>query len=253
MKDFKEACAQPCKTLEQFEALEQRVRGMDRGWMLPMMMLMDDELWGRWDWWLRGYEHQQIPEGPMPQISFVSEGSTGYTQTQKMLEWCLDGIQCGSRRNALLFLIDWLAWSLALGETCPDGKDVDSNAAAILYQRFVLDMMMMHPYDHLGEALCVIEHGQGKGSNAFYPTPMTLTLMMGELQFKGLSWEDTKLKSAYDPTMGTGRTLLAASNHCLFLFGQDIDALVLKVAAINLRLYAPWGSLPLPQPKEGET
>lgn len=30
------------------------------------------------------------------------------------------------------------------------------------------------------------------------------------------------------------------------MYAQDIDALVLRVAHINLFLYAPWGAMPLP-------
>lgn len=52
--------------------------------------------------------------------------------------------------------------------------------------------------------------------------------------------------SVHDPCVGTGRTLLSASNWSLRLSGQDLDGTVLKGCRINLWLYAPWGMFPLP-------
>jgi len=249
--DFKNACSQPCRTEAEFEGLQARVQEKGHGWMVPLLMEMDAKTHRRWQWWAPALETRKIPEGPIPQISFESDGSRGVAETQRMISWCLDGIQCGDRKEALRYLIAWLAWSLGIESEMPDGTRVDKHASAILYQRFVLDMFVVYPFDHLGDALCEAEHGQGKRSNAFYPTPMSLVVLMSGLTYGMQDSEQTKLKPAYDPTMGTGRTLLVASNHSLFLYGQDIDALVLSVAKINFMIYAPWGMCPL-KPSEIE-
>lgn len=57
---------------------------------------------------------------------------------------------------------------------------------------------------------------------------------------------DARRLSVCDPCLGTGRMLLHASNHSLFLFGQDIDAFVLRIALFNGAMYAPWMVRPLP-------
>lgn len=245
--DFKNACKNPCKTDAEFAALQEQVIRKGHGWMIPMLLDMDARTHRRWVWWYPALESKTLPEGPIPPIVFESDGSEGVKQTQKMIQWCLDGISGGDRREALRYLIAWLAWSLNIRQDLPDDRHVVPHACAILYQRFVLDMFMVYPFDHLGDALCEVAHGQGKGANAFYPTPMNLTVLMGAL----LGASDDPTKPAYDPTMGTGRTLLVASNHSLFLYGQDIDALVLEVAKINFMLYAPWGAYPLPRENRG--
>jgi len=49
-----------------------------------------------------------------------------------------------------------------------------------------------------------------------------------------------------DPCAGTGRMLLAASNHSYRLHGCDINPTVIKVTLVNGFLYAPWLVRPFP-------
>lgn len=45
--------------------------------------------------------------------------------------------------------------------------------------------------------------------------------------------------------------LLHASNHSLYLFGQDIDAMMVQCTLINGAIYAPW--IVAPPPRRAET
>ncbi len=44
------------------------------------------------------------------------------------------------------------------------------------------------------------------------------------------------------PCVGCGSLLLPASNHSLRLFALDLNPLMVKLALVNLWLYAPWGA-----------
>jgi hypothetical protein len=62
--------------------------------------------------------------------------------------------------------------------------------------------------------------------------------------------EKGKFATVCDPAVGTARMLMHASNRSIFLFGADIDPVVLKAAKLNLHLYAPWGALPIQHMEE---
>ena len=57
---------------------------------------------------------------------------------------------------------------------------------------------------------------------------------------------DARTKTVMDPCVGTGRMLLAASNHSYRLYGCDINPTVIKATLINGFLYAPWLVRPFP-------
>lgn len=62
---------------------------------------------------------------------------------------------------------------------------------------------------------------------------------------------DNRRKTVCDPACGTGRMLLHASNHSLYLHGQDIDGLMVSCSLINGALYAPWIVAPPPRREAG--
>lgn len=238
-------------------ALDARVREMPAGWARGLVVEFDDHVWGRWSWWLCCAAFGRIVEGPIPQIDIAgSARSEGCNKVMAHLWWCVDQIAYGNRRAALLYLIDWTAWALGVGGDpakmpCPSPSYVHPLAAAMLYELVDLCMLQLWPADYFGEMLCEFAHGQGKGETAFFPTPMDLCTLMASMTYgrpveSAEELEERKRSTAYDPAVGTGRTLLAASNYCLRMYAQDIDALVLRVTHINLFLYAPWGAMPLP-------
>lgn len=65
--------------------------------------------------------------------------------------------------------------------------------------------------------------------------------------------EDLKSKKVCDPCAGTGRMLMYASNHSLFLYGADIDSVCVMATKVNGFLYMPWMVRPgLPAPEQPE-
>jgi hypothetical protein len=65
-------------------------------------------------------------------------------------------------------------------------------------------------------------------------TEMTL----GDPDEKGI------FRTALDPCLGSGRFAMYLSNRLIFIYGNDIDHVVIKAALINMNLYAPWVALP---------
>ena len=240
---------------EAVRALDERTRKMGAGWLREGALAFDSLIWGRWDWWMTSLALGYLVEGELPQIELHGEhGASSQGGRAKVLAhlwWCVDQIAQGNRRSALVYVIDWLAWSLGVGgvKECPAPSYVHPMSAAMLYELLPLPLLQLWPADYFGEMLCEFAHGQGKGETAFFPTPLDLCVLMAQMtmggELTGDELEERKRQSAYDCAVGTGRTLLAASNYCVNLYAQDIDALVLRVTHINLFLYAPWGAMPL--------
>ena len=115
-----------------------------------------------------------------------------------------------------------------------------TGASERLYQVFNLETLLAWPHDYLGKILAENRHGQHLG---FYPTPMSVACMMAAMTVGG---EDARTKSVCDPCVGTGRLLLAASNHSYRLYGCDLNPTVLKATLVNGYLYAPWLGRPFP-------
>ena len=122
----------------------------------------------------------------------------------------------------------------------PDERAEFAGASARLYQEFNLETLLAWPHDYLGDILAENRHGQQLG---FYPTPMPVARMMAAMT---LGREDAHCKSVCDPCVGTGRLLLAASNHSYRLYGCDLNPTVLKATLVNGWLYAPWLVRPFP-------
>lgn len=215
-------------------------RDLQPGWLSDGLIRLDGVMWGRWPLWVLAIARMQPPEERIPQIDFLDSADK---TTLGMLERCVERIQEKGRSywGALEFLMDWLLWSIA-GEEMSLENETDHRLSMDLYQMFCLDLMVLYPFDYWGYLLAKVSHGK---HNGFYPTPMTVTKAMCHLTFADIGYEPHK--TVCDPCVGTGRMLLAASNHSFRLHGQDVDYLVLKACKINLWLYAPWGALPLPE------
>lgn len=211
------------------------------GWMFDMLFQLEGLMWGRWPYWMAAWAKIDVPEGPIPQLGFVS---TPHPFVVKMLnhtiECCFHGTV--DRYRAFRWLVEWLKWSLGASRTKPDLPNPDIPSDKIAYQVFQLDPMILYPYDYFGHWLA--EAGHGKSGTAFFPTPMGVTELMGQMVFDRDDID--KVSKVLDPAVGTGRTLLLASNYSLRLYAQDIDQMVLDCLAVNFMMYAPWGAKPLP-------
>jgi hypothetical protein len=209
--------------------------------MFEMMSRMENAMWGRWGYWLNAWATMQPPTEAIPQIEFENAPNPFVL---KMLDHTLECCTQGRihRYRAMEWLVDWIRWSLGGLKDKPENPVPEIPSDVIAYQVFQLDPMVLYPYDYFGHWYA--EAGHGKNGAAFYPTPMGLTNLMERILYGNDPLPTSS--SACDPAVGTGRTLLAASNSSLRLYGQDIDARVLACLEVNFALYAPWGYRPLP-------
>lgn len=203
----------------------------------------------RWGYHLRTLAAGELLDEPIPRIEFRGEFDTVVRRVwegerEGIAGWCHIVEQTeGYTWESFKHLIDWIAFSLGV-ETQPAGIGEAANEA--LYRRVNIEPLLLQPCDYFGAALSARKSGGGKAWNptAFFPTPHHVVEMMTQMTFA--HGEDLRSKKVCDPTVGTGRMLLHASNYSLRLYGMDIDPLVLKICKINGALYAPWISFPLP-------
>jgi hypothetical protein len=220
-------------------------RDLEHGWMMPMLWELESLMWGRWNYWGDIMLTGQLPPEPIPQIDF---DETPYTLAMKMLDASLNCINgygdwhgWGSFDHFNYFL-DWLLFGFGdPAQPEPPKEGIDQQGASNrLYQVFNLGPVLLHPHDYMGTIAADNRYGQSQG---FYPTPHQICHLMSELS---IPKKDCRREIAYDPAIGTGRTLLYASNHCLRLKGQDISMTMVKACKVNMWLYAPWGAISIP-------
>jgi len=215
---------------------------LSHGWLLPWLLASDDFLWQRWRHWYETMSAGRII-APIPQIQWASNDA-GF----KMLDRSLTAIsRYGDWRgwgnwSAFDYFLDWLLYGFGhKGQPRPpEEKNEYEGASDRLYQVFNLETLLAYPHDYFGDILAENQHGRHLG---FFPTPMHVSEFMALMTLGG---SDARTKTVMDPCVGTGRMLLAASNHSYRLYGCDINPTVIKAALINGFLYAPWMVKPFP-------
>ena len=215
---------------------------LNHGWLLPYLLTIEGRLWGRWDHW-----HDTMLAGrviqPIPGLDWES-----HSAARRMLEAALNSItthggwQGWGSWQVFDYFLDWLLFGFGhRGQPELPHEPADfTGASERLYQVFNLETLLAWPHDYLGDILAENRHGQHLG---FYPTPMEVARMLAAMTLGG---EDARCKSVCDPCVGTGRLLLAASNHSYRLYGCDLNPTVLKATLVNGWLYAPWLVRPFP-------
>jgi hypothetical protein len=215
---------------------------LSHGWLLPYLLAADEFLWQRWRHWFETASAKQVI-ALIPQIQWA-RNEAGF----KMLDRSLSAISkygdwggWGSW-SAFDYFLDSLLYGFGHQSQPqpPEEKDEYQGASARLYQVFNLETLLAYPYDYFGEILAENQHGRHLG---FFPTPMEVCQLMALMTLGG---SDARTKSVMDPCVGTGRMLLAASNHSYRLYGCDINPTVIKVTVVNGYLYAPWLVRPFP-------
>lgn len=224
-------------------------RNLKRGWLIPYLVAIESQLWGRWEYWSELMEANALTDTPIPQIEFHDGRGGG---ARKHLERCLDLVPnqgsgswkgWSSWQNFNYFL-DWLLYGFGYvgqQELPPEPRGCEG-ASMRLYQMFNLHWVLAHPYDYWGDILAESGHGRHSG---FYPTPHCIARMMS-LMIQGTYNHERRAASCYDCACGTGRMLLEGSNNSLQLFGQDKDLTVCKAAVVNGFWYMPWLVKPFP-------
>jgi hypothetical protein len=215
-----------------------------RGWLLPYVIQLHaliPAVADRWGYHLRTLEAGRLLDELIPQVGF---GPADARALGRLYDWSrLIGRDCGGWSD-FRTLLDWLAWGLALSWETPALSDAVNEK---LYRAVDVGPLLQTPSDYLGEHVAVTR-GRGWNPTGFYPTPHSVVELMVRMLLPdaGAKGRDPRLRTVCDPTVGSGRMLLHASNVSLCLYGQDIDPLAVTMCKINGALYAPWLSFPLP-------
>lgn len=210
-----------------------------RGWAIPYVAQMHGmaDIPDRWGYYIATLEQGSLLDEPIPKMRFTGAGAVD--GLKHLANWESIVEAGGGGWSSFAHLIDWLAWSLSVSGEPPK---LSEKVMEQLYRAVDLSVWLRQPSDYLGTHVSQ-RKAHGWNPNGFFPTPHeiveAMTLMtMGD--------GDLRLATVCDPTVGTGRMLLHASNYSLCLYGMDIDATVLRCCQINGALYAPWMVFPLP-------
>lgn len=228
------------------------------GWLLPHVQMIDTLLSGRWEWWINRLLEGELDDHQIPQVPFQPFPSrinqTPYPvsgdirreigsgpEILKQFMSVLDHVRSikGWSVNEVL---RWFIYALDPDKNTIRPSGFDDETEIILYQDAVQSLvrMMGIPGDWAADIMFEV-YGQGNSHTGWFPTPGSLCKLMGEMTFGMDENIDTRAHSAHDPCLGTGVTMLYASNYCLDLSGQDIDPTMVAWARIQMYLFAPWG------------
>ena len=203
-----------------------------KGWLVPYLTALDQMFYKRWEYWTKAIMTDKIPKEPIPHIEFQMPMMYSEQLVKKNLKSCLD---YGSYRYSNIFekFIDWILWGFNRGKHF---SDIDEKTDDHWYRTFNLGLFYKEPADHLAEL--VTEYNGSH--NGYFPTPANIVQMMTAMTFADKPQHKHKKMSVMDPCVGSGIMLMYASNYSLNLYGQDISALMCKVATVNAFIYVPW-------------
>ena len=206
---------------------------LKRGWLLPYLETLDRIFSNRWHYWLRTAEKGEVMDEPIPKIKWLTMPDK---ETMKNLDDCIRICNNRSGWDAFNIFVEWLLFGF--GDTgikeLPAG--LESQIHAGWYKTFNLGLFLKNPFDYFGQYAAEF-YGSGKSnSTAYFPTPMNVSIIIAEM----ITSEKDKGASVYDPCVGSGRLLMAASNYSLNLYGMDIDYHILNVCKLNMWMYVPW-------------
>lgn len=114
--------------------------------------------------------------------------------------------------------MDWLLFAFGHPGHKEEPTEPSSaeGASDRLYQVLNLEKLLAYPYDFFGDLLAENQHGLHAG---FFPTMSVIEAMV----CMTIADDDARTKTVCDPSVGTGRMLLVASNYSYRLYGHDID------------------------------
>ena len=224
-------------------------RYLHHGWMQPILFSLETMAWGRWGYWMEINLNQCLPNRAIPEIYFHRDEET-FKHLEDVLN-CIpnDGFwnSYGNSHKVMDYLLDWLLFAFGSSnqKTLPQEPHGCEGASMRLYQVFCLDKLIGYPYDYFGDLFSEARFGENLG---FFPTPLEVCDLMAMILStkEDESSEDIRDRTAFDPCIGTGRTLLYQSNSCLRGYGQELNPLCVKACLVNFFMYAPWYAAALP-------
>lgn len=241
--------------------MSQQQNELEHGWALNRLVVIDSVLSGRWAWWLANLMNGVI-YGDIPQIDFTctSEQSPYLANVSEKPEFAKLLETRSSTKKQLLAVMNlnrleqgdqWIRdvvrwWLWSLGD--PDIKEepkVNPKYRGTLAFAFdsVIPRMMAHPRDWAQMVLNELVYPSGGSGAAWFATPMHLCELMTRMLMAGE--ERNIMKTVHEPCAGTGSMLLTASNHSVFLSGNDIDPQMVDWCKFQMYLYVPWVVRPM--------
>ncbi|SFJ64096.1 hypothetical protein SAMN02799624_05320 [Paenibacillus sp. UNC496MF] len=206
-----------------------------RGWLLPFLFAYDDLLHGRWSYWQDILQKGTIVgSGPIPRLDFIQSADERLNPAMKMLNDCLSQHWT---HGALDDFADWLLWGFAATNEPPK---IDPQVNEHFYRTFDLFLVLDRPYDYLSMVLSEQTSRGYKSGLGYFPTPMSITMLMAEMTMAGSDPEKAKKQSFMEPCVGCGAIMLPMSNYVLRGFASDISMIAVKLCKIQMYWYAPW-------------
>jgi hypothetical protein len=210
------------------------------GFLIPAYSILENQHVGRARWWIPHYMLDTVPTTPIPKINWLEAAGAPQRKTvAKLLNDCM--MYSGSLEKFLSFVLH------AFGDN-QDKEPYWKTAQSEELMRWernldkALPLMLEAPWPYFTDFIEENSSKSFKDARGFFATPMQVTVMMAEMQLHDLK---DMSASVYDPCVGTGNMLLAASNHSVNLYGQDIGYTVLMGCRIHCHLYVPWLLAPL--------
>lgn len=216
------------------------------GWLLFQVQLADGHPSApkRWEHYMRTLEAGRLLDEPIPQIRFFDVADAA---GMKMINKCVGLVSHrDSPWTAFERFVAWLGWGLAVVKEMPRLEEATAEA---LYRTFNFEPLLLRPCDYLGEVLAG-HRASGWNPNAYFPTPHAVCELMTQIAYGDggeRGWRDARLMAVHEPSVGTGRMLLHASNFSYCLSGMDVDKLIVDICLCNGAFYAPWLSFPFPE------
>lgn len=208
------------------------------GFLIPLFSGLEDKFIGRTRWWVPNYFKDEVPNTTIPKIDWMASAGTLQRKTvAKLLNDCV--IYMGSLEKFLSFVL--YSFNQSNEDLWKTAQDEELRRWEINLRK-ALPLMLEAPWPYFTDLIEENSSKSMKDAHGFFATPMQITVMMAEMQLREL--KDISA-SVYDPCIGTGNMLLAASNHSINLYGQDIGHTVLMGCMIHMHLYVPWAIAPL--------
>jgi hypothetical protein len=179
---------------------------LQRGWLLPILLRVDDLLWGRWEHWFETMATGHvIPDAKIPQIELTAAYNN--RGARRWVEAALNAIpthgEWGGWSGSKYFeyFLRWLLFAFGDSAQLEEPEPVETGSSERLYQVFCLEAMQVYPADYLGDIMADAAYGQQTG---FYPTPLDVTELIVRMTYGD---GDHRTEKVMDPCVGTGRFL----------------------------------------------
>lgn len=226
--------------------IQDKKKNRSHGWLRSLLF----DLSLRWRWWSLCLWHNQIIGNSIPQINFVDQ-TTESSPQYKMIKKCASEFY----HEGIGFeqFIDWLLFGFGDSGVRVLPDKIQPKHTDYWFKTFDPSLLIGVPGDWAGHFYEVdVVAKWTKERQGFFSTPMSVCKMMVQMQMTGSNPRTRLTASVMDPCVGTGRMLMAASNHSVNLYGVDINPVCCKITRLNGWLYMPSLVMPMKGIRDGD-